>query len=65
MYYLDTDSSDKPPLNAYSFLSTVKDSKSQFSLCEIEVADRDRDPKVNLGGLTYKTIKTYFQQRKH
>ena len=47
--YFDTDKSNKSPVNAYSFLSTVKDNKSYFSRHEIEGADRAPDLHGNFG----------------
>ena len=47
MYYFDTAKSNKPPVKAYSFLSTVKNNKREFSQREIEGADRDNDLQRN------------------
>ena len=49
MYYFDTAESNKSPVNAYSFLSTVKDDKSYFSRYENEGSDRYRDPEGIIG----------------
>ena len=51
LYYFDTSKSNKPPVNYYSFLSTVKDKKSYFSRCEIEGADRARNLQGKFGWL--------------
>ena len=39
MYYFDTNKSNKYPVNAYSFIPTIKDNKSCFSRREIEGSD--------------------------
>ena len=49
MYYFDTAESNKSPVNAYAFLSTVKDDKSSFSRYENEGSDRYRDPEGIIG----------------
>ena len=49
MYYFDTAKPNKSPLNAYSFLSIVKDNKSYFSQCEIEGSDRSSNLQWKIG----------------
>ena len=49
LYYFNTDKPNKPPVNDYSFLSTIKDNKSYFSQLEIEGTDRDCDLQGKFG----------------
>ena len=49
MYYFDTDNSNKCPVNAYWFISTIIYNKSCFSRQEIEGVDRAHDLQVKIG----------------
>ena len=49
LYYFDTAKSNKFPVNAYSFLCTIKDKKSYSSQSEIEGSDRVCDIPGKIG----------------
>ena len=46
MYYFDTTKSNKYPVNAYSFLSTVKDKNHILFGVKFERLDRDHDLQI-------------------
>ena len=62
MYSFGTDKSNKSPVEAYLFLSTVKCNKSHFSRREIEGEDRDRDLQEKCMSFPERPSKHHFQQ---
>ena len=61
--YFDTDKSNKSPVNAYSFLSTVKDNKLYFCSCEIEGADIYCDLQGKIGWPFVQNYQKYYYLR--